>query len=553
MGCTGAGKSSLINAILELVDCLPADDEKACTAVCVEISFNDNDDPSAKFIAKIERISSNDWRLELEKLFIDISDQVSNKDGETGEFDLERDLRIKSAFQKLKCVYPYIKSLKDLSAYTVASLMEDASVNSILGKSTTIKSATLEDFSAAIKPYIDSSNSQEQGGRSFAQWPLVKVVHLYLKSKILKDGIVLVDLPGSMDTNSARGAIAENYQKNLSVTCVVAPTARAASDKPAQDLLGKVTQLRLQLDNQFNSDHLAFIVTKTDSSLSLDRYIKHHKNVHDSLSSVFEKEEELKTQLLEIEKKRDDKKKLEAGIRAEINDNNLKMKILGMTINDMRAARGVIVNMKGKRKRDDNPTESQPSPEEKDMIAQFNQIKGGNQALDGKLAQARSKIYKAEEDIKKIENLLWFQESKKRAASIQNRNDISAQELRKDFKNAAHQIGQELGNKELQVFCVSALMFYDFLQDRPKNSGFHTKADTGIPALQNWLIESTLPTRNRNAISFLEDIVSLELSMKPWVEDSTVEFKVSQNERASMDKVFRSYITPLKEVCIKSY
>ena len=50
------------------------------------------------------------------------------------------------------------------------------------------------------------------------------------------DGIILVDLPGSMDTNSSRSAVAENYEKNLTVTCVVAPTARAASDKPVSHI-----------------------------------------------------------------------------------------------------------------------------------------------------------------------------------------------------------------------------------------------------------------------------------------------------------------------------
>ena len=297
LGVTGAGKSSLISSLLQMNDLLPADDEKACTAVCVEIIYNPKDDPEQSFHAHIERISVDDWKVELQKLFQDISDQASNKEEENGEADLERDMRIKAAFQKTKCVYPLIKTQKDLKTYTVQALLDHPNVKNILGKPKSIVMDNLEGFSAAIKPYIDSSNSKEDSGKSFAQWPLVKVVRLYVKSQILKDGIVLVDLPGSMDTNAARGAIAENYQKNLSVTCVVAPTQRAASDKPAQELLGKATQMTLQLDNHFSSEHLCFIVSKIDSSLSVDRYIRTHQNVADLLGPVFEKEQEFRSKI----------------------------------------------------------------------------------------------------------------------------------------------------------------------------------------------------------------------------------------------------------------
>jgi hypothetical protein len=312
LGVTGAGKSSLINGLLEAIDCLPADDEKACTAVCVEIAWNGIDDPERTYRAKIDRISLEDWQAELEKLFQDISDEALNKDGENGEMDLERDMRIQGAFQKLKCVYPHIRTQKDLVTYTVHNLLDHPNVKNILGKSKIIESSNLEDFSAAIKPYINSSNSKEDGGESFAHWPLVKVVQLYMKSRILKDGIMLVDLPGSMDTNAARGAIAENYHKNLSLTCVVAPTARASSDKPAQDLLGKVHQRTLQLDNHFSSEHLCFIVSKTDSSLTVDRYIKTHPNVAADLAPVLEKERELISMLDQAQKYCSEQKEAEA-------------------------------------------------------------------------------------------------------------------------------------------------------------------------------------------------------------------------------------------------
>jgi len=55
-------------------------------------------------------------------------------------------------------------------------------------------------------------------------------------------------------------------------------------------LLGKVTQQTLQLDNHFSSEHLCFIVSKTDSSLSMERYIKTHEDLTDALAPLHEKE-----------------------------------------------------------------------------------------------------------------------------------------------------------------------------------------------------------------------------------------------------------------------
>ena len=103
------------------------------------------------------------------------------------------------------------------------------------------------------------------------------------------------------------------------------------------------------------------------------------------------------------------------------------------------------------------------------------------------------------------------------------------------------------------MFCVSALVFNDFLKNEPKTSGFHTPADTGIPAFQRWLIETTLPTRYRNALSYLEEIISLELSMKPWVEDSAVEIRLDICQKGHMENLFLSHVATLKEVCLHHF
>lgn len=212
-------------------DLLPCDDERACTAVIVEISHQNTEDEMKQYSAVIERISSQDWQHELERLYCDLKAKDHN-DGDYGEVDLDRNERIKETFQKVQEVYPHIKNTDALSKSSVISLLEHENVRCILGKSKEIHCADAKQFASMIKSYIGSTASTDGTTKAFAQWPLVKKVSLSIKAKILQKGLVLVDLPGSMDTNSARGALAESYLKNLSVTCVVAPTTRASSDRP---------------------------------------------------------------------------------------------------------------------------------------------------------------------------------------------------------------------------------------------------------------------------------------------------------------------------------
>jgi hypothetical protein len=238
LGSSGSGKSSLINALLEMDDLIPADDEKACTATICEISWNSNDDPNSAFVATIERIGREDWKLELENFFADLKDKTTNKDCDDDGEDLERNERIQSAFSKVKCVYPFIRSLENTKGQSVASLLNHRNVRDILGQSKTIKSSSLRKFSESISHYLDSSDSKENNdSNSFAQWPLVKVVRIEVKANVLRGGIILVDLPGTMDTNIARGSLAASYSKNLTVSCVVSPTERAATDKPVSFIL----------------------------------------------------------------------------------------------------------------------------------------------------------------------------------------------------------------------------------------------------------------------------------------------------------------------------
>jgi ABC-type glutathione transport system ATPase component len=99
VGNTGAGKSSVINALLDEEKIVPTNCMRACTAVVTEISYNyDTDD---KYRAEIEFISKKDWEDELNILFDDILSS-GDFDRDSGRPDTEAGI----AWSKVKAVYP---------------------------------------------------------------------------------------------------------------------------------------------------------------------------------------------------------------------------------------------------------------------------------------------------------------------------------------------------------------------------------------------------------------------------------------------------------------
>lgn len=218
----------MINAILGIKGLLPTNPSKACTAVPVEVSFNRSEDAKEQFRAEVQFATKEEWKKELDDLFIDIHDHL-HADNEPGsDQDHERKERINDALSKLRYVYPHLKSVEDLGATSATKLLEDKNVKKVLNSKRIIQKATLKQFSAAILLYIAT---QESDRKDFVHWPLVTCVKLFVKAEVLRSGLVLVDLPGGMDSNAARSSIAEKYQKKLAVTCMVVDNRRGIDDR----------------------------------------------------------------------------------------------------------------------------------------------------------------------------------------------------------------------------------------------------------------------------------------------------------------------------------
>ncbi|XP_058030734.1 nuclear GTPase SLIP-GC [Ahaetulla prasina] len=287
VGNTGAGKSCLLNALLDEEAMLPTSAMRACTAVVVEISSAAEGSP---YEAEVEFLSREEWNMELEALLEDMKDKA----GILKKRCPDRKTEAGAAYSRVKAVYGRVDELEKLE--------DKQGVTQHLGTVKHICADTAADFRMKIEKFIDSrtDNLREMKGGEF--WPIVKCVRIRVaKAEVLRTGAVLVDLPGTRDSNAARDTTAREYLKDCNAVWVTASITRAVDDKTAKELLSANFRRQLFMDGLYGS--LAFICTKTDSFSITD--IVRDLNLQDKIRPLEEELQELEHQRTqaEIEKK----------------------------------------------------------------------------------------------------------------------------------------------------------------------------------------------------------------------------------------------------------
>lgn len=315
VGNTGAGKSSVINALLNEERLVPTNCMRACTAVVTEISYNYEE--TYPYCAQIEFISPADWRKELETLFQDLLDG----DGKLSRDCTNEDTDAGIAYAKIKAVYPR-KTKEDIANSSIQTMLQE--VSHILGKSREIHETDSLVFYRKLQSFVDSKEKstgnkdkdKKKERKEMEVWPLIRVVRIYVKSRALATGAVIVDLPGVHDANAARAAVAEGYMKQCTGLWIVAPINRAVDDKAAKSLLGESFKRQLKMDGGFNS--VTFICSKTDD-ISLEE-AQDSLGLSDEMEPDWEELEKLGKKTKSMKKQMDEMKDTKAVYGESMND-----------------------------------------------------------------------------------------------------------------------------------------------------------------------------------------------------------------------------------------
>ncbi|XP_034075650.1 nuclear GTPase SLIP-GC-like isoform X4 [Gymnodraco acuticeps] len=248
-GKTGAGKSSLINAVIGEQDLLPSGSISACTSVMIKVEANMR---NPKYEAEIEFITKEEWKEELWTLFNFLGDNE----------DQEKDEDYQDSVEKLSVLYGEEWRNKSPENFMDKKYFREIP-EFLLSKSKILTSDTAKELSAKFVKYT-RSESKEEDAKDVKRlyWPLVKCVTVRVPKNRLLQHVTLVDLPGNGDRNKSRDRMWKKVVGSCSTVWIVTEINRAASEKESWEILEESCSL---MGNGGECQQIHFICTKSDS------------------------------------------------------------------------------------------------------------------------------------------------------------------------------------------------------------------------------------------------------------------------------------------------
>ncbi|KAK0714662.1 hypothetical protein B0H67DRAFT_488640 [Lasiosphaeris hirsuta] len=600
VGNTGAGKSSVISAVLDEERLLPTNCMRACTASPTEISWNPSEDPSELYRAEVEFISAEDWIKDLQSLYSDLLDS----NGDVSRDCTNQDTEAGIAYAKIKAVYPK-KTKEMLSQATPESLTNEPAIQRVLGTVKNLKAKTAGSIYQQLQVYVDS---REKGSeRSIEYWPLIKVVRIYTKAAALSTGACLVDLPGVQDSNAARAAVAAKYMMECTGLWIVAPITRAVDDKTAKSLLGDSFRRQLKFDGSFST--VTFICSKTDdisiteASESLG-FEEQNAGLWSKIADNKIVTQRIRAQMIEFRTQK-------YAIVDQLDNNETawdKWESLGQKLSKGQTVYAPTATEK-KRKRktkplrsrkNRTPLDSDDDTSESDVIDTSDKENSQSHAdsrvpltdddIDQKLASLKTerKELRAEKkrldeklgdlraELKRVDAQTEELQVKIKALCIKGRNTYSREAIKKDFAMGIKELDQETVAKEdeanfdpevdirdydavaesLPVFCVSSRAFQKLAgklqKDDFNSSGFQSVEDTEVPQLQAHARKLTEHGRAANCRRFLNELMQLLSSMTMWAANDGTRSGLTDGEKQEEETRLRSLLGSIEQELMRA-
>jgi GTP-binding protein EngB required for normal cell division len=524
-GVTGAGKTSAINSIIGFRDLLPSSNEAAATAVPCLIEYNT--DHQHAFRAEVKFQEKDDIKKDLDQYFeaiqqlaaraADSGEQAETDaslfldDEEDDEEDVNQDL-----LEMVSAVFGLDEA--ELKKETTNSVLsKNPTVLQLLGKTISIEENDVEVFSEKIKPYMDSVTADHgDNGHEFAAWPLIKEVKIFVRSDVLRNGIVLVDLPGLADNVESRATIAREYFRKLSVTAVVAPIIRARNEQTGVQLMTENQQLSMQMDGKYHKNSFCVVLSKMDD-INVNTYLKqHHAEAKSDLAlQGWRAQSELLVS--EFGKLKMAKKK-QAQIIKAIEDEITKVQAADdvETVTRKRAL-GALQQQKADA-----------------MTKNFELDTAINKTIEqGKRLDARV--------------LHWC---------IQHRNSLVKGEIQQDFAKRQKRLlisskKQDLYDGKVDIFPISASAFWKVKEDMETPLGFPAVQYTGVPAFTHWLRHATVPDREKHLDRVLNTLQGLFNMMNTW--SCNEKTKLELTSEFVEEEVLQKPLQKLQKVSVLGY
>ncbi|KAK4043111.1 hypothetical protein C8A01DRAFT_32751 [Parachaetomium inaequale] len=497
-GVTGAGKTSLLNAILEYPELLPSSNTEAATATVCRIAWNYDDTEGHELRADVKFRSKEAIVQELHDVLTAVKDRKAlreqyfeDEDKRTQAIDEMTDI-ISRGISKICAVWGLDEGEIEDMEHTVESVLADNDhIVNILGREMTMYSSDSDSFAAEVKPYLDSTPTPE----GITAWPLIEEVRIYVKAEILKHGIVLVDLPGLSDMVEDRSAVAEGYYQNLAVTAIVTPAIRAVDEKTGVKLMGNHQELRMQLDGKYHKDSFCVVVSKIDD-MDCDAFCKGSKEAR--------QDAQLQVEAVEIK-----------SVSNRSNETHKELRIAERKLEAMTRKSDSLKSKIGAFRGDDKKQRKAAK------------LKARRTALMKDRTKQLTIIRNLSNEAAQFDRTMTTLESRRKFRCVGIRNQYIKKRIQADFARRQRKLtrlaqhNRQRYDGSVPVFPVCAAAFRDLLKNKKPMPGFPSKLYTGVPRLRQWLGEAVFVYREEHLDSVLRGLQRLYDGIKCWSDDNS--------------------------------
>jgi predicted GTPase len=253
LGGTGAGKSTLVNALIGAT-VLPTSAFAVCTSAITRVRYRKSD----KFSAKIDFVPRETWELQLLRAADDIR---AAKDVDPEEASYVNEITIpEDEAKRIQAVYGEDAFSAFKQSGEVSDLLEPESITAaFLSGSEFIECDSTEELRKQVARFLTSGD---------IYWPVVRSCEIEGPFEGFDHGGELVDLPGLNDPNEAREELTRTFLESARFVWVVFNMKRALGKDLTEVLKSRDLLNRLMAGGRLST--LTFIGTHSDDVTSID-------------------------------------------------------------------------------------------------------------------------------------------------------------------------------------------------------------------------------------------------------------------------------------------
>ncbi|KAG5757402.1 hypothetical protein H9Q70_000052 [Fusarium xylarioides] len=244
VGDSGVGKSSLLNSLLDTKGLArTSNNGEACTCVVTEYHYHNRDtlDIRVNLFSMDELQDQLGRLLQVYRTFELHQDEITDA---AERQDMEANAKVaKDTFQAM------FRGRLTHEAFLIREAYEDV-LDRLISWAADARPSLSMTLHTGLSPQTCSNTlmelSSEPASRdSPATWPYIRSIKVFLNAHILSRGLILVDLPGLRDLNSARRIITERYLLECNEIFAICNIGRAATDEGVHQVFDLAERARL--------------------------------------------------------------------------------------------------------------------------------------------------------------------------------------------------------------------------------------------------------------------------------------------------------------------